>query len=174
VADRQLPTNLDALYLGGGYPELYAGQLSGNGAMRRAIGEWIEADGVVYAECGGFMYLTDGIVDNEGAFHPMVGAFPVRARMQEKRASLGYREVRTTGRSCFGPTATVLRGHEFHYSNIEPMPAHIARIYELSNGSSEGYSHRRVLGGYMHLHFGFSPLVVREFINFCREANKNI
>jgi cobyrinic acid a,c-diamide synthase len=174
IKDQALPKNINALYLGGGYPELYAEQLSGNTAMRTAIREWIESDGPVYAECGGFMYLTEGIVDGDGAFHAMVGAFPVKARMQEKRASLGYREVRTTGRSCFGPAGTVLRGHEFHYSHIDPMPAHIARIYELSNGTSEGYSHRRVLGGYMHLHFGFQPQVVKEFINFCREANKKI
>ncbi len=174
IKDQALPENINALYLGGGYPELYAEQLSGNQAMRTAIREWIESDGPVYAECGGFMYLTEGIVDSEGAYHAMVGAFPVKARMQEKRASLGYREVRTTGRSCFGPAGTVLRGHEFHYSHIDPMPAHIARIYNLSNGTSEGYSHRKVLGGYMHLHFGFQPQVVKEFINFCREANKKI
>ncbi len=174
VADTRLPEGLNALYLGGGYPELYAEQLSNNTAMRTAIGEWIEADGPVYAECGGFMYLTEGIVDHEGAYHPMVGAFPVRARMQEKRAGLGYREVRTTDRSCFGPAGTVLRGHEFHYSHIDSMPANIARIYEVNNGTQEGYAHRKVLGGYMHLHFGFSPQVVEEFINFCREGKTNI
>ncbi len=174
VADTRLPENLNALYLGGGYPELYAQQLSGNTAMRTAIGEWIEADGPVYAECGGFMYLTEGIIDQGGNFHPMVGAFPVRARMQEKRASLGYREVRTTGRSCFGPAGTVLRGHEFHYSHIETMPADIARIYEVNNGTREGYAYRKILGGYMHLHFGFSPQVTEDFINFCREGKTNI
>lgn len=174
VTDSNLPENLDALYLGGGYPELYAKQLSDNTAMRATIAKWIEEDGTVYAECGGFMYLTEGIVDQGGSFHPMVGAFPVRARMQEKRASLGYREVRTTGRSCFGPAGTILRGHEFHYSLIDAMPAHIARIYQVNNGTREGYAYRKVLGGYMHLHFGFTPQVVEEFINFCREGKKTI
>ncbi len=174
IADTRLPEGLNALYLGGGYPELYAKQLSGNTAMRTAIGKWIEADGPVYAECGGFMYLTEGIVDHQGVYHPMVGAFPVKARMQEKRASLGYREVQTTGRSCFGPAGTILRGHEFHYSHIDTMPDHIARIYQVKNGSREGYAHRKVLGGYMHLHFGFEPQVVKEFINFCREGKTNI
>ena len=174
ISDTGLPEGLDALYLGGGYPELYAKQLSENTAMRTAIRELIESDGPVYAECGGFMYLTEGIVDQEGSFHPMVGAFPVRARMQEKRASLGYREVRTTRGSCFGPVGTVLRGHEFHYSHIDAMPADIARIYEVNNGTSEGYAYRKVLGGYMHLHFGFSPQVVEEFIKFCREGKTTI
>jgi cobyrinic acid a,c-diamide synthase len=168
LTDASLPADLDGIYLGGGYPELYARQLSENQSMRGAIAEWIESDGPVYAECGGFMYLTEGIVDREGVFQPMVGTFPVRARMQEKRASLGYREVRTEAPCCFGPPGTVLRGHEFHYSNIDPMPDEIARIYAVDNGIREGYACRKVLGGYMHLHFGFSPQVVREFVNFCR------
>lgn len=167
--DVRLPRDLDAIYLGGGYPELYAEQLSGNSAMRTAIREWIENDGPVYAECGGFMYLTDGIVDHQGVVHPMVGAFPVKARMQEKRASLGYRQLQTTGPCCFGPPGTILRGHEFHYSHIDPMPPHIARIYEVNSGTREGYAYRRTLGGYMHLHFGFAPPVVRNFINYCLE-----
>jgi len=168
LTDRRLPENIDCIYLGGGYPELYARQLSDNETMRAAIREWIENDGPVYAECGGFMYLTEGIVGHGGDFHRMVGAFPIRARMQEKRASLGYREVRTETASCFGSAGTVLRGHEFHYSTIDEMPAHIVRAYAVNNGTREGYSYRKTLGGYMHLHFGYSPLAVREFINFCR------
>lgn len=168
LTDGRLPENLDGIYLGGGYPELYARQLSDNDTMRAALREWIENERPVYAECGGFMYLTEGIVDHEGDYHRMVGAFPVRARMQEKRASLGYREVRTEAASCFGPSGTILRGHEFHYSTIDEMPAHIARAYAVNNGTREGYSYRKTLGGYMHLHFGFSPAAVREFINFCR------
>ncbi|MFH0782425.1 MAG: cobyrinate a,c-diamide synthase [Pseudomonadota bacterium] len=169
VENHELPEDLDGLYLGGGYPELYAEQLSDNTAMRTAIRQWIENNRPVYAECGGFMYLTEGIVAQNGKYHPMVGVFPVKARMQEKRASLGYREVRTTAPCCFGPTGTILRGHEFHYSHIDPMPTHIGRIYEVNNGTREGYAHRKVLGGYMHLHFGFAPQVVKEFINYCRE-----
>lgn len=171
VLDEKLPEGIDGIYLGGGYPELYAEQLCKNVAMREAIRQWIEGDGPVYAECGGFMYLTEGIVDQQGAFHPMVGAFPVRARMQEKRASLGYREVRTTAPCCFGPAGIIMRGHEFHYSNIDPMPDRIARSYEITSGAvgKEGYAYRRVLGGYMHLHFGFSPQVASEFINYCLE-----
>lgn len=169
LTDARLPDGLDGIYLGGGYPELYARQLSENQSMRTAIAEWIENDRPVYAECGGFMYLTEGIVDREGSLQRMVGAFPVKARMQEKRASLGYREMRTEGPSCFGPPGTILRGHEFHYSSIDRMPEKekIARIYAVNNGTREGYAYRKVLGGYMHLHFGFSPQVVREFVNFC-------
>lgn len=167
--DRQLPDNINGIYLGGGYPELYAEELSGNASMLAALREWIEHDHVVYAECGGFMYLTRGINSLEERFHHLVGAFPVTASMQKTRASLGYREVQTRGQSCFGPPGTILRGHEFHYSTIDTMPESIDRMYQVNNGTTEGYAYRRVLGGYMHLHFGFTPQVAAEFINYCRE-----
>jgi len=167
--DSFLPENIDALYLGGGYPELYAEELSKNQSMLVDIQKFIKRDGAVYAECGGFMYLTEGIAGTDGTYHPMAGIFPVKAHMQKKRASLGYREVTTGKRTFFGPPGTILRGHEFHYSNIDEMPDHIDRIYDVNNGSREGYRHKNVLGGYMHHHFGYNPQVVKEFINCCRK-----
>ena len=167
--DKKLPENIHGIYLGGGYPELYAKELSTNKEMLLEIRSWIENNGAVYAECGGFMYLTKGIVDHDKDQHHLVGIYPVMSAMQKKRASLGYREVTTKAPSCFGPANTVLRGHEFHYSNIEEMNESIPRIYQVDNGAREGYSYRRVLGGYMHLHFGYSPEVATAFINYCRE-----
>ncbi len=167
--DTQLPADLDGIYLGGGYPELYARQLSNNHLMIREIDNWIKNDGPVYAECGGFMYLTGGITDSDDRFHPLVGSFPVQSHMQKKRAALGYREVTTTSPSFFGPAGTILRGHEFHYSNIDKMPDSVNRLYDVNNATLEGYSYRNVLGGYMHLHFGYSPQVAENFIQFCKE-----
>ena len=177
LEDRCLPEGLDGLYLGGGYPELYASQLSGNLGMRQAIYEWAESGKPLYAECGGFMYLTEGIAGDDVGMLPMAGVFPVTARMQKKRASLGYREVRLEQDCFFGPAGTVLRGHEFHYSVIGEMPDHIARIYAVNssvNGidSREGYRYKNVLGGYLHLHFGFNPRMAGEFVRACRPAGK--
>jgi len=169
LEDVALPDKIDGIYLGGGYPELYAEKLSMNQSIKSAIADWIENDGPVYAECGGFMYLTEGIVDHDGKFHSMVGCFPVKAQMQKSRTSLGYREVETQKDCCFGATGTVLRGHEFHYSSIDQMPASIDRIYAVNNNSQEGYSLKKVLGGYMHLHFGSNVQVASEFIKFCRD-----
>jgi len=112
------------------------------------------------------MYLTEGIIDQGDFFHKMVGVFPVQAHMQKTRASLGYREVTTQSSCCFGPEGTILRGHEFHYSSIDKMPDHIDRVYVVNNGTSEGYTYKKVLGGYMHLHFGFAPRLAEEFIHF--------
>lgn len=169
LEDTSLPDNLDFVYLGGGYPELYAEQLSNNKQMLLSLSKWIEDDHPVYCECGGFMYLTEGIVDAEEKFHTMVGAFPVKARMQKKRASLGYREIRIREASFLGEPGTVLRGHEFHYSYIDQMPDTISRLYSVDNGSREGYLYRKVVGGYIHLHFGYNPQVAEAMINYCRE-----
>jgi cobyrinic acid a,c-diamide synthase len=173
LEEKGLPQDLDGLYLGGGYPELYGKELSANGSMLAAIKNFAENDHPVYCECGGFMYLTEGIVDGEGAFFPMAGIFPVRARMQKTRASLGYRRIETAKESFFGPAGSILRGHEFHYSNIEPMPEKIERIYRVNNGQEEGYRHKNVLGGYMHLHFGFNPRMVSSFVSRCSKYQKN-
>ncbi len=175
LEDQDLPEGLDGLYLGGGYPELYARELSGNLTMRQAIYEWAGSGRPLYAECGGFMYLTEGIVGEDLGVLPMAGVFPVTARMRKKRASLGYREVRLEQDCFFGPVGTVLRGHEFHYSVIDAMPAHIERIYAVNSGvygddSREGYRYNNVLGGYLHLHFGFNPSMAVEFVRACRPA----
>jgi len=171
LEDQKLPEGLDGLYLGGGYPELYARELSGNLGMRQAIFDWADSGRPLYAECGGFMYLTEGIAGDDVGVLPMAGVFPVTARMQKKRASLGYREVRLEQDCFFGPVGAVLRGHEFHYSVIDAMPAHIERVYAVNgDGSREGYRYNNVLGGYLHLHFGYNPQMAAEFVQACRSA----
>ncbi len=170
LEDRTLPKGLDGLYLGGGYPELYAQELSGNQGMRQAVYDWAQSGRPIYAECGGFMYLTQGIAGDDLGVLPMAGVFPVTARMQKKRASLGYREVRLARDCFFGPASTVLRGHEFHYSVIDAMPEHIERIYAVNDQDSEGYRYKNVLGGYLHLHFGFNPQMAANFVRACRFA----
>lgn len=170
--DSNLPENLDGLYLGGGYPELWADQLSSNKSMISSIKDWIEDDGPVYSECGGFMYLTKGIVDQDGRFHEMVDIFPVQSRMQKNLAALGYREIHLQDDSFFGPTGTTIRGHEFHYSGIDGMPSSIDRLYEENKSSCEGYRYKNCVGGYAHLHFGYNPNVTAEFVKFCHQRKK--
>lgn len=174
LTDQALPADLDGIYLGGGYPELHAKTLSNNQQMLTAINSWAEAEKPLYAECGGFMYLTEGI--NDGAeFHAMAGVFPVKAAMQKKRASLGYREITMTEDHILGAEGCIIHGHEFHYSNIDPMPATIRRLYQVNNGKKEGYLYKNTLGGYIHLHFGSHPQGASDFIKFCQNkaANSN-
>lgn len=167
LADSHLPDNLDGIYLGGGYPELYGEQLAKNRTMLDDIRAWSAAGKPLYAECGGFMYLTEGLTDVEGRFFPMAGVYPVRARMKKGRVALGYREAQLTADSMLGGGGRKLRGHEFHYSEIDAVDSCVARCYRLGDGRQEGYQINNTLGGYLHLHFGFSPEAAANLVRFC-------
>ncbi len=131
LKDSSIPEGVDAIYIGGGYPEIYAGELSANTDMRRAIYDWADSGKPIYAECGGLMYLSNGIWTNKteigknpltpfpkGEFFNMAGVFPFETKMKEKRAQLGYREVELKDDCVLGKKGDTLRGHEFHYSEI--------------------------------------------------------
>lgn len=168
LRDTDLPPKVDGIYLGGGYPELYAGELTKNRAMRERIRGFALRGGRIYAECGGLLYCCNEIVDQAGVVHSMAGIFPARAVMAKKRHALGYRQATTLKRSIVGPAGTVLRGHEFHYSRIEDMPETVERIYALTdkNGEElgrEGFCLNNCLGSYVHLHFGSYPAAAAHF-----------
>ncbi len=160
--DARLPEGLDGLYLGGGYPELFAGRLSANADMRAAIRAF---QGPVYAECGGLMYLGEAL---DG--WPMVGALPLSTRMSGGLQALGWREVRTTRDTLLGPAGTVFRGHEFRHSTLvstpELAPAYAVRGW--AGEGAEGWTRGRVLGSYVHVHFGSNPAVAQALVDACR------
>jgi cobyrinic acid a,c-diamide synthase len=165
IHDRELPPSINGLYLGGGYPEIHAAQLSENQSMLEAIRRFAEAGAPVYAECGGFMYLTKAIVDSDGHEYPMAGLFPTRARMQTQRAALGYIEPRPTEDQLWLLAGDRPRGHEFRYSVIDPMPA-ISRTY---HSPAEGYRIHSVLGSYVHLHFLSCAGFAERFVEHCAQ-----
>lgn len=162
--DKALPDNLDGLYLGGGYPELHAAGLSANTTMREAIRQFSRDGKAVYAECGGFMYLTRAIVDTEGDEHDMAAVFPVVATMAKRLRRLGYRRVEMQQDTLLGPTGNCCFGHEFHYSEIETMPQSVERGYVLDDDRLEGYVVGNTLAGYVHLHWGRTPQAARSFV----------
>ena len=98
LSDPALPEGIDAVYLGGGYPELYGTELSANLSMRASIKEWAGKGGPIYGECGGFMYLCERAPRLRGNLFDMAGVFPFQTAMVKGRAYLGYREVRLPGR----------------------------------------------------------------------------
>jgi len=158
LKDDGLPGGTSGIYIGGGYPEMYARGLGFNDFVKHDLAAAVAAGLPVYAECGGLMYLTRGITDLEGVFHPMVGVLPTRARMLERRKALGYREVTVTLSGSLFPRGKKARGHEFHYSEIEPMQAGVKHVYDvLSSGNKEhyreGYAKGGMLASYVHLHF---------------------
>ncbi|WP_243368721.1 cobyrinate a,c-diamide synthase [Fundidesulfovibrio soli] len=182
LEDATLPPGLDGLYLPGGYPELHAAKLSGNGSMLASIRAFCASGKPVYAECGGFMVLMEAVeaVENgEGRSWPMCGVFPCRAVMGERFAALGYREAVFLGDTPLGPAGTRARGHEFHYSRLAggtPAPATApgaapgaARgAYALSGRKGaiegpEGFVSGNTLGSYVHLHFASNPELAPAF-----------
>lgn len=175
ILDNELPKGLDALYLGGGYPEVFAGLLSSNTAMLEDIRQASQKGMPVYAECGGFMYLCRSITDQENNRLRMVGCFPFNARMKNSMAAMGYRQIRMARDTIIGKKDMVVRGHEFHYSEIEIESCETAdRVYLVAQRSgaasqSEGYQQYNTLGSYIHLHFGSNPDCCRQFIKSAQE-----
>jgi len=168
LADEGLPEGIGGIYLPGGYPELYAERLAANSAMTAAIRAAVEEGMPVYAECGGLIYLTQGM---EGGAD-FVGVFSVRALMLPERRALGYRQVDFLADCAAGPAGTAARGHEFHYSEIGEMPASVSRCYRVSRRGEtlghEGYGYRNCLASYIHLHFGSNPGIAPAFVAACR------
>ena len=174
LADAALPQNLDGLILPGGYPELAAAQLAANRPMLESVRAFCASGRPVWAECGGFMYLQRALVDAEGREHALCGVFPARAVMRAKRAALGYRLARTLFPGPLGPAGATLRGHEFHYSELEQGAAdnptdNPAFALTASDGSEhlDGAAFGNVLGGYFHAHLASNPDAARAFVAAC-------
>ncbi len=169
--DKTLPEKLDGLYFGGGYPELHAPQLAANYELRTQVLAFSRSGRPVYGECGGFMYLCKGIVDHEGRQQAMVGVYPVLTKMGKRLRRLGYCQTKMQIETLLGLTGTVLYGHEFHYSEIEPMPDTIQRAALLDDGRTECYMVDHTLAGYVHLHWGRTPEAARNFVQAMQQAN---
>ena len=169
--DQDLP-DVDMLYLGGGYPELHGERLAGNTAMRMAIRRFSERGGTIYAECGGMMYLTQAIRDFEGKSHEMVGLFAAEAVMSKVSMTLGYRELRISQPCVLGEIGVTVRGHEFHYSLVEPKGRlQYACTLTDAQGKSKGQDGLVVgntVGLYSHLHFASQPEIAASLIASAR------
>ncbi|HET6419732.1 MAG TPA: cobyrinic acid a,c-diamide synthase, partial [Geobacteraceae bacterium] len=166
-------------------PELYAESLAANRSMMEEIRKAVDDGMPVYAECGGFIYMTDGMrgsppaPGNAGSGEQdlirFVGIFPVTARMLPRRKALGYRQVKFLADSPIARKEIVARGHEFHYSEMEEMPGSVERAYRVQrNGAdlgTEGYRYKNCLASYIHLHFGSCPELAGTFVENCREFN---
>ncbi len=170
---RHLPSGIQGLILGGGYPELHCKKLSLNCDILDEIRTFAFSGKPVYAECGGLMYLMKEIHDLNGEAYPMAGIFDMSAQMDTRLHTLGYREIKTTRESILGPSGTRVKGHEFHYSSIRSMGDPVERIYSMKDrimrfDKNEGFFRKRVLGSYVHLHWGSNPEVAARFVDYCR------
>ena len=180
--DAALPRDVHGLYLGGGYPEVFARRLAENRGPARQIAELGREGLPIYAECGGMMFLGRALVDLQGAHWPMAGLLPLSFRMLPRLKSLGYRRVRFQNPCALGPAGAQARGHEFHYSEIAAVsPGNGLRedLYQAWGRAgpapgARGYGLGNVLASYVHLHFGSNPDLASALVEACaawREHN---
>jgi cobyrinic acid a,c-diamide synthase len=178
LTDDDLPQDADGLYLGGGYPELFAEKLTENSQLRDRVRNKSREGMPIYGECGGFMYLCEELVDLKNARYPMTGCFPFATKMSPRLKALGYREITLTDDTVIGRRGLSIRGHEFHYSELTRLAHDFQTVYQISDRSGldrlpEGYQVNRTLGSYNHLHFGSQPTVAGHFVENCRKYRRS-
>ena len=169
LEDGSLPEGAQGLYIGGGFPELYARELSENLAMKEAIREAVREGIPVYGECGGLMYLGEALTDFQGVRHDMVGLIPASPSMPESRLVLGYREVEALADGPLLRRGQRVRGHEFHWSIQEGTPSEPNAVYTVldKEGRLEGFRSGSVWASYIHLHLGSDPSLAPRFVETC-------
>ncbi|MDK2741802.1 MAG: cobyrinate a,c-diamide synthase [Nitrospira sp. BO4] len=170
IRDTHLP-DVDGLYFGGGYPEVHAEVLSRNISMRHDVAAFAEAQGPIYGECGGLMYLSSGIRTVDGVLHAMVGLIPGEAEMRDRLQALGYVEVETQDATMFGPSGLRFRGHQFRYSDFR-LQAEVESVYSVRRRRGgelfqEGYRKGNTLASYVHAHWASNPLLAQGFVQAC-------
>jgi cobyrinic acid a,c-diamide synthase len=162
--DEHLPPALDGLYLGGGFPELYAREIAANGGMRGDLERVARRAAPIYAECGGLMALGRELVTFEGEHFAGFGLLPLVSRMERARLTIGYREVEAVQSSALLEQGQRVRGHEFHWSVADAPPAALAAYRVLPSGPLEGYRVGSILGSYVHLSFAADPAPLARFV----------
>jgi len=175
LKDKALPKGTQAVYIGGGYPEIYAEALAENAPIRKEIYEFAKNNGIIYAECGGLMYLCKKIIYKRKSFDA-AGIFPFRASMDEGGLSLGYRTVRLKEKTFLGEAGLTANGHEFHYSKLikdycdDCEGGGIKNILEYESISApgifkpEGYNILNTVGSYIHLSFYSNKLLAENLV----------
>jgi cobyrinic acid a,c-diamide synthase len=161
LEDPELPS-LDALYIGGGFPETHARSLAANDSFRASVRAAAQAGMPIYAECGGMMYLGRGLIV-DGESHAMAGVLPIDFIMKRKPQGHGYTLCRVERENPFWPVGYEFKAHEFHYSDPRPLPgAGLTFAYRVLRGKGVtgdqgGVVARRVLATYHHVHALGSP-----------------
>jgi len=171
LADTELPPSVQGMYFGGGFPEVFAQQLTENTAILKAVKKAILQGIPTIAECGGLMYLCEQIIDFEGNSWPMVGVLPTSAVMGG-RLTLGYRRAVALQDNLLVSSGTNFYGHEFHRSslNINPHPPLLAtyRYDSQENLGTEGWClPTNVYASYIHLHWGERAEIALRFLQQC-------
>ncbi|NNL76160.1 MAG: cobyrinate a,c-diamide synthase [Desulfobacterales bacterium] len=172
--DRDLPV-LDALYIGGGFPETHAEQLAANKKFSEKLKTLAQTGFPIYAECGGLMYLGEKLV-LEGKSYPMAGILPVTFDFYKRPQGHGYTIVHVEGENPYYDVGTVIKGHEFHYSRVSNWAGDKNDlVFRMKRGvgidkDRDGILYKNVLATYTHVHAlgtpGWAGALVRNAIEF--------
>ncbi len=160
---------VELLYFGGGFPELFAAPLAENQPMLTAVRTFVAAKKPVYAECGGLMYLGERITTFDGEAFAMTGILPLSTSMTDRKLTLGYVEVTAKEATVLGPAGTGFRGHEFHYSKLVPTGP-IRHAYRRKRGNTgapmppDGFVQHNLLASYTHAHFASNPQLATNLV----------
>lgn len=170
LADKDLPENMDGLYLGGGFPEQFAEKLEANETLRNAIRLALDRGLPAYAECGGMLYLCASLTPETGPARSMVGFFPARAVMSAALQPFGYVTARLERDCIMGPAGSRFNAHEFHYSQLVDTPEPALVNSQKADGRIwyGGMQKAATVAWYPHLHFRGSPGAAQSFVNACR------
>ena len=160
LRDEALPAAIDGLIVGGGFPETYAADLAANRPLLDDVRRQVTAGLPTWAECGGLTWLCR---DLDG--HPMAGVLGATATMGD-RLHLGYRTARTAVATPLGPAGTELRGHEFHYSTVDP-PGAALHLHSRFADHPDGHATPSLVATYLHHHPGGDPSIVAHFVAAC-------
>jgi cobyrinic acid a,c-diamide synthase len=155
LADQAPPRDCDAIYLPGGYPELFAGRLARNRHFLGGLRDAAARRATIYGECGGYMVLGQALTDADGDTHEMAGLLPVATSFAARKLHLGYRQIALAVDSPLGPTGDAFRGHEFHYASIlredDGRPLFAARDADGESLGAVGLMVGSVMGSFIHL-----------------------
>jgi cobyrinic acid a,c-diamide synthase len=176
IEDQMIPENASGLYIGGGYPEVYASGLAANHAMLDSVAKYAEDEMPIYAECGGLMYLTKSIQDLDGVEHRTVGLLDAKTSMV-KRLTLSYTLAKATRPNILTRTGNLVRGHEFHFSALKDLPRDAEFAYELKRGvgigdGRDGWTCYSTLASYMHTNFASDERMAERFVEACNRYSK--
>jgi len=177
LEERTLPPNLDGLYLGGGFSEVFAPRLAANRSLLDQLARAKSQGLPIFAESGGLLLLAQSLRTSDGTVHRMAGVLPVDAVMDSTIPRAGYRELRVMADSLIGAAGTRLRGHEFHLSSIAsvangPSPAYSMHDCGGEPLGCEGWAFGDVVVSFVHLHFGQDPGIAERLVVRMRAARQ--
>jgi cobyrinic acid a,c-diamide synthase len=172
IHDKKLPSNLDGLYLPGGFPDVLAERLAENQTMRKSVKDAVYDKMPIYSEHGGSLYLTKTITNIEGSIFPMVGALPGKALMEKKLQALDSTLMETINDNLLNRKGDIVHGHEYHFSRIVDVPKDVRFAFKMCigkgiDGKHEGLMEHNSLALLGHLNFAFSKEFAENFIKRC-------